>query len=234
MCLSAEASFSAAAILLPAGILTTYRSYKVDRQYLAFAALPALFGIQQLLEGMVWVAGARGDEDLVTQYSLGYMFFAWLAWPVWVPVSVYFIESGIRRVLCLFFAIAGGMIGALQFVPYFAHDGWLVTTFLEKAIRYEGSELLDLVTTRAVTYGIYLAIIIAPLFISRYRDVRVFGLLVTGVMIVTYLFFTYAYISVFCFGGAVVSVYLVVMIFRKSPPAGRGPMPRPSTVFGQT
>lgn len=45
-----------------------------------------------------------------------------------------------------------------------------------------------------------------------------FGALVTAVLLATYLFFTYAYVSVFCFGGALMSLYLVLMMLRKKPP----------------
>jgi hypothetical protein len=34
----------------------------------------------------------------------------------------------------------------------------------------------------------------------------------------TYLFFSYAYVSVFCFGGALMSLYLVLTMLRKKPP----------------
>lgn len=69
--------------------------------------------------------------------------------------------------------------------------------------------------TRQTTYLVYLVFIIAPLLISTDRAARVFGALVAGALTVTYLFFSYAYISVFCMGGAVMSLYLVWMIFRK-------------------
>lgn len=81
--------------------------------------------------------------------------------------------------------------------------------------RYEGTELLDLVTSREVTYSIYLSVIIAPLLLSSDPQVKIFGLLVAGVLVVTYTFFVFAYISVFCFGGAIMSLYLAFMILRK-------------------
>ena len=43
---------------------------------------------------------------------------------------------------------------------------------------------------------------------------RVFGLLVFLAFGVTYLFFRFAYISVFCFLGGLVSIYLVLMMAR--------------------
>ena len=54
-----------------------------------------------------------------------------------VPFSTYFLEPCRRGHLYLGFAILGGMVGALQYFPYFAHEGWLVTRFLPRAIVYE-------------------------------------------------------------------------------------------------
>lgn len=213
MCFSAEASFTVAAVLLPAGALSMHRAYRTDRRYLAIAALPIMLGLQQLSEGFVWTAGTQRDVDWIERASLAYMFFTWLAWPVWVPVSVYFLEPASRKPAYLGFAIAGGMLGAVQYIPYFAHEGWLVTRFLPYAISYEGKEILDYIVTREVTYAIYVAVVVGPLLLSTDRDVKIFGVLVALVLTVTYFFFSYAYISVFCFGGALMSLYLVWMVF---------------------
>lgn len=220
MCFSATASFTAAAVLLPAGAISVGRAWRSDRRYLALAALPFLFGVQQAFEGLVWRAGASGDAQGVTAFSLGYMFFSWLAWPVWTPLATYFVEPVRRRPLYLGFAIVGGMLGGLQYVPYFAHQGWLATRFLPHAISYGGTELLDFVVGREATYGIYLAIVIGPLLLSTERDVKIFGVLVALVLAVTYAFFQFAYVSVFCFGGALMSLYLVWRPFS-TPPRGR-------------
>lgn len=215
MCLSAPVSLAAAAVLVPTGLLAVNRALRVDRRFLALAALPILFGLQQYFEGMVWLAGAAEDQGSLSANSLAYMFFAWIAWPVWVPVSGYFIETGRRRILYLAFIVGGAMLGALLYVPYFAHDGWLTIRFLERAIVYETTELLDFIMAREFTYGIYIFFVVAPLLISRDRHIRIFGLLIAGVLAVTYAFFQYAHISVFCFGGALASLYLVFAILRK-------------------
>ena len=187
------------------------RAYRTDRRYIAIAALPLLFGFQQALEGAIWTAS--GNAFLVERFSLAYMFFSWLAWPVWVPFSVYFLESERRKPLYLVLAIVGGMLGAMQYFPYFAHDGWLTTRFLPHVIIYQGKELFDYIIGRHTTYTIYVAVVIGSLLLSSEANVRIFGLLVAIVLAVTYLFFAYAYISVFCFGGAIMSLYLVWTIF---------------------
>ena len=107
------------------------------------------------------------------------------------------------------------MLGGLLYVPYFAHDGWLATRFLELAIAYETVELFDFIMAREFTYGIYVFFVVAPLLISSDRYVRFFGLLIAGVLALTYFFFQYAHISLFCFGGALASLYLVFVILQK-------------------
>lgn len=215
MCFSATASFTASALLVPFGVAGVARASQVDRRYIPLCALPVLFGLQQFFEGMVWIAGESADLASVERYSLAYMFFSWIAWPIWVPVSVYFLERPSRKPLFLGFAIGGAMLGGVQYIPYFVHQGWLTTTFLGFAVQYSDIELLDALVAREVTYAIYLVFIIAPLLLSTNRDARIFGMLVFVVLTITYLFFSFAYISVFCMGGALMSLYLAFIIFRK-------------------
>lgn len=107
------------------------------------------------------------------------------------------------------------MLGGLQFIPYFVHDGWLATTFLRWAVRYQDINLLDGLVSRTVTYAIYVAVVIVPFLLVRGWEIKIFGLLVAGVLVITYAFFSYAYISVFCFGGAVISLYLLALMWRR-------------------
>jgi hypothetical protein len=221
MCFSTEASLVAAAILCPAGAVAMHHAYSAKPSYFAFATLPMLFGLQQLFEGLVWIAGGVPDVAWIERFSLAYMFFSWLAWPVWVPLMTYFMETCKRRYIYLLFAILGGMIGAMQFLPYLAHEGWLITTFLPHAVVYEGTVLFDLIFRREITYALYLFVIVAPLLTSSDQHARTFGLLITGVLIIVFLFFRYAYVSVFCFGGALASLYILYVVFM---PASHKPV----------
>lgn len=225
MCFSAEASFVAAAVLLPAGAFAMRKSYRENRNLLPLATLPMLFGLQQLFEGLVWTGGALSNPGMIERYSLAYMFFSWLAWPVWVPLSAYFLEPCGRRHIYLLFAILGGMIGAMQYFPYFAHEGWLVTKFLPNTISYQGTVLFDYIMERELTYAIYLFVIVVPLLTSSNPRARVFGLLIAGVALITFVFFRFAYISVFCFGGALMSLYIIHMVASPAAPANK-----PSTI----
>lgn len=213
MCFSAEVSYATAAVLLPLGIISIYKAYQTDRRYVAICTLPLLFGLQQLFEGFVWTGGEAGDMAAVGRFSLAYMFFSWLAWPVWVPISAFFLEPERRKPLYLGFAVIGAILGSGLYVPYFVHQGWLTVTFLPHAISYGGIETFDFLVSRYFTYLVYVSAVVLPLLIASKREVKIFGILVALVLATTMAFFRYAYVSVFCFGGALMSLYLVGMIF---------------------
>jgi hypothetical protein len=218
VCFSAEASFIAAGVLIPAGAFSTKRALATDKRYVPLAMLPLFFGAQQALEGAVWISSA--NALWVERFSLGYMFFSWLVWPIWVPVAAYFVEPNRRRGLYLLLSVMGGMLGAMQYFPYFAHEGWLTTRFLPHVIVYQGRELFDYIIGRTATYLIYAFVVVGSLLVSSEPRVRFFGFLVAGVLVVTYAFFSYAYISVFCFGGAIMSLYLTFIVPTSDPKNG--------------
>lgn len=216
MCFSAEASFTAAALLLPAGLVSVTKAYRTDRRYLAICALPFLFGLQQLSEGLVWTAGEASDLAAVNRYTLAYMFFTWLAWPVWVPSATFFVEPARRKPLYLAFALLGAILGAGQYLPYIMHEDWISVRFLPHAVVYGGTMLFDFLVAREFTYAVYVITVILPLLLSSRPKIRIFGGLVALSLVITYAFFRFAYISVFCFLGALMSFYLVAMIFWKA------------------
>ena len=190
MCFSATASFTAAAVLLPAGFIGVYKAFRTDRRYMAICALPFLFGLQQLFEGLVWTSGASGDMTAVGRYSIGYMFFSWLAWPVWVPVATFFLEPAGRKPLYLAFAILGAIFGGAQYLPDFVHQGWLTVTFLPHAVVYGGLELFDFLFARLLTYSIYVTAVVIPLLVASRPEVKIFGLLVALVVVPLWLLST--------------------------------------------
>ena len=75
MCFSATASFSAAAILVPAGIYCFKKSTSLEKPYWLIALLPLIFGIQQLFEGFVWLALEPGGGGQTRLPAMGFLFF---------------------------------------------------------------------------------------------------------------------------------------------------------------
>src|SRR2546430_366407 len=92
MCFSAQASFAAAAFLLPGGVYCAGVAILRRPAYLPLAVVPFVFSVQQFCEGFVWIGLDRGDAGLVTTAALAFLAFALGFWPFWVPFCVLFLE----------------------------------------------------------------------------------------------------------------------------------------------
>ena len=112
MCFSAQASFIAGTSLSLFG-LTVLRSSNKQSMYIR--AIPLMFGIQQLFEGLVWIT--QGNSNY-TQYTMigsyGFLFFAFFAWPIWTPFALYKYETDAKRKKILFgLMMAGAVVATL-------------------------------------------------------------------------------------------------------------------------
>src|SRR3990167_3928634 len=123
MCFSAAASFAAAGALGVAGGLTLTQVKK--KSELPFASIPLLFGIQQAIEGAVWVS--FGSPILNTVAIYAYSIFSHVLWPILVPLSVLLIETDpTRKNILRLFSFLGLAVGLyllyfIVFDPVTAH-----------------------------------------------------------------------------------------------------------------
>ena len=90
MCFSATASFVAGAGLTGTGAFALARTRRrAERPY---AAIPVLFGVQQLIEGVVWLT-FRFDAPLLNSgMTFAYSLFSHVFWPVFVPLAALLLE----------------------------------------------------------------------------------------------------------------------------------------------
>ena len=219
MCFSANASFAASAILAPMGLYTLARSFRLDKRYLLLAAYPLLFGIQQAAEGFEWLAiDAELSTDVITA-ALAFLFFAYFVWPLVVPLSAYFVEENRnRRVFFMLLSLVGGLYGFSLYFPLLLNDGWLAVQVVKGSILYEPVLIYDDLIPRTGLRIIYAAIIGLALLFSSVKTVRIFGVVILLSVIVGFLFFAYAFTSIWCFLAAILSLY-VVYILRQIPRA---------------
>ena len=90
MCFSATASFTAGAALLVVGAVTTRRARRPAE--LPFALIPVLFGVQQLIEGVLWLTFPDKAPQLNAVLTLLYSLFSHVLWPIYVPIAVLLLE----------------------------------------------------------------------------------------------------------------------------------------------
>ena len=188
MCFSATASFSAGAVLLGFGALTL-KSARRPRE-LPFAAIPLLFAIQQLSEGVIWLTFRYEAPLLNAVMTHLYSFFSHVLWPIYVPVAVLLIEpSERRRQVLLAFVAAGVAVGG--YLLYFLVAFPVVSRATGQHIEYVSPHFFAVV---AIT--LYLMSTTFSPILSTHRMVKVFGVLALLSFGAAYFFYATWFISV--------------------------------------
>jgi hypothetical protein len=209
MCFSAEASFAAGAVLLPAGVYCTMAAVRMRPAYLALAVIPVFFSLQQFAEGLVWVGLAREEEGLVRAAALGFLAFALAVWPFWVPFSVLCAKEGKGgRVALAAIALLGLAFGCALYVPLALNAGeWLRVGVVGHSLRYYpgGLPAFQLAPHQWWDAG-YGLLVLGPLLLAGAdRRFGVFFLSVAAAGAVCLVAHREAFVSVWCFFAAVLS-----------------------------
>jgi hypothetical protein len=219
VCYSAEASFAAAAVLVPAGVYCVLEAARKKPRWLALAAVPVLFGIQQGSEGFVWLGLGRGDPVLVRQAALTFLFYALAFWPFWLPFVALTQETqpGRRRLLLAWTVLTTGWFWALYYPLLTGPESLLTVRVHHHSIEYaySGLAVFRHVPARVLDV-IYVLTVTAPLLVSSERWGRVPALVVAASAAVTAALYFQAFVSVWCFFAAGLTLYLV-WLFRVLP-----------------
>lgn len=202
MCFSAQASFVVGVGLLGLGAATVKRAR--TRRELPYALIPLLFGIQQLLEGMLWLALPNDAPPLlIAGLATLYLLFSNVLWPVYVPVAVLALETVAwrRRVL-----IAAASVGAVVSIYLLT-----ILILLPMTPRIVGQHILyDFQNPyEQTTIMLYVIVTCMSLLLSSHRRVVAFGVAAFVSEVAAYAFYTVWLISVWCFFAAVLSAIVL-------------------------
>lgn len=213
MCFSATASFTAAAVLMPVAAYTIDTALKTDRRYLGFAIFPLFFGIQQVLEGGLWMKIEQAEPAQSHLYALGFLFFAYFVWPFLVPFAAFLIEPR-RNPRRLFLALSafGLLLGLSLFAPLLFNPDWVPLRIVKHSIDYNSQLIWEGVVPYSVIRVVYASIVCLPLLFSSEKHIRIFGVIITLSVIAGFAFAHYAFTSVWCFMAAIVSSYLLFVM----------------------
>jgi hypothetical protein len=209
MCFSATASFIAGASLSGAGLATL--RLRTRPAELPFAAIPLLFGIQQLIEGLVWLSfqptAPLPNASLTFVYSL----FSHVLWPIYVPFAVGLLEPVAWRRRALLVTQAAGISVGL-YLLYFLLQFPVTSKVLGQHIVYESPHFY--IQTVMVLYLIATCL---SSMLSSHRIIRWFGVLSLATFVAAYAIHAATLVSVWCFFAAVLS-FIVYAFFRSSAP----------------
>ncbi|MEX1258526.1 MAG: DUF6629 family protein [Gemmatimonadota bacterium] len=202
MCFSATASFAAGGSLAAIGAATIK---KVERRSeLPFATIPLLFGIQQTVEGVVWLT-FRYDAPILQHVMTDvYAVFSHVLWPIYVPFAIGFLDSTPWRRKTLFaFQAAGIVVGLYLLYSLVARP--VVAQVIGKHIVYVSPHFY-LVPVMVL----YLAATCVSCFFSSHRFVNLFGILGFGSFAAASWVHASALVSIWCFFYAILSVLIYI------------------------
>ena len=223
MCFSPAASFTASAVLIPTGLACLYKVK--DRSQALFAAIPLVFGLQQLTEGMLWII-LQNNGYIEWRRTATYVFVTMgqLVWPLLVPFSVLAMEQDKNRqnILRVFSGIGVAMfaylLNNLLFHPVYAQ-------IIKHHIDYE----FDFPNNHKwlVSGILYFIPTVGSHFVSSHRQVNQLGKAVFLSLVITYFFFSQFAFSVWCFFAAIISAMIYRIIVPSQAPAYRHPHAHP-------
>ncbi|MFI4956462.1 MAG: DUF6629 family protein [Gammaproteobacteria bacterium] len=218
MCFSATASFTAAGVLSVMGMLTIKAAR--TRELRLFASIPLFFALQQLLEGMVWVTlmGSQTESFVHLVALYGFLFFAGVFWPIWIPGLLYRLEEqdSRKRILKGFLSI-GFLISSfyLLVLVLIGSDVQMVGHHLAYPFPTERYQHIATAYGETIYYtllALYVTVIVGACFTSSFPRVWIFGLFVGIALILAHIFYAFALGSVWCYFSALISgvIYFVV------------------------
>jgi hypothetical protein len=210
---SAPASFIASGVLLLIGYFTVRASDGVDHTLLSY--FPVLFGVQQGLEGIVWL----GVNGVVSSWALsagtyGFLVFAVAMWPALFAAAAWEGERLAWKQRVMGFALFVGALWALvTMIVLFASSVSAVGS---------GDHLVYDVVSLPGWLGItatlvYTAIGVVPLWLSSTKRLRILGWLIFVSGGITWAVETTYFVSLWCFWAAVISAYIYVIVADSHP-----------------
>ncbi len=199
MCFSAQASFAAAGVLSIAGFLSLKKAQ--PHQHL-LAALPALFAVQQCAEGVVWLT--LGDPlSLIHRAAIyTFLFFAYVLWPSYMWQAILSLEIDVQRRKLLQFVGAIGA-GISAFLLFNLMQSGASVAVIGHHLVYHVDVLFEAWADYFIV--LYALAVLTPFFISTKKYVWIVGAAIFAAMVVSYVSYYMAFVSVWCFFTAIIS-----------------------------
>jgi len=205
MCFSATASFIVGGSLTALGAVIVKRA--MCRNELPFAVMPLLFGIQQIIEGVLWLSFHYDAAQLRMVMTYMFTMFSHVLWPVYVPFAVGLMEpEPWRRKTMWWFRCIGIAVGIQLLV--------LITT---QPLVAEVNTHIIYISPHFYEWPMMMLYIAATCLVSLFSSfklIRLFGGLALLLFLVAYWFYTEAFFSVWCFFAAILSPIIYLHINR--------------------
>jgi hypothetical protein len=211
MCFSATGSFGVAAVIAGIGAVAINQPKPPSHKMLA--AVPLLFAAQQVAEGVVWMTIGRPEQAWLQSVAVAlFLSFALVAWPVWVPISLFLAERNPRRKKALAILSWVG-VGVGVYAAVLLVRGQPTAHVARHSIAYSYKEHGSALVLALYLPG-YVLPTVAPFFISSISRAKIMGMVLVLSLLATFMIERQALTSVWCFFAAILSVLIVLSISK--------------------
>ena len=201
MCFSATASFIAGTSLSVLGVATLRATQR--RAEIPFAAIPLMFGLQQMVEGALWLSFQFDAPQLNLAMTYLFSMFSHVLWPIFVPFAIGLLETvPWRRKVIWGFRGVGLFVGLYLL--------FLIVEYPVTAVVAENIVYISPHFYKIPVMLLYMAATCVSCFFSSGATIRLFGILALLLFAVAYGFFAVALFSVWCFFAALLSAIIFV------------------------
>ncbi|NHE58845.1 DUF6629 family protein [Cyclobacterium plantarum] len=209
MCFSAGASFGASILLGTIGIASIQKTKNL--QSLPFASIPMFFALQQIMEGMLWIGlGEHVDSNWRFFPTLIFLGFSQVLWPIWVPLSILFLENNqTRRKVLSVLLLIGISVSCYFLYCMIAFD--FSAEIRSGHIKYTLDFPVFLEKWSGAFY--FLPIVLSP-FLAGRKEIRFLGIAVLISFLITMIFFSDYLISIWCFFAALLSILVFGIVLK--------------------
>jgi hypothetical protein len=197
MCFSAPASFAAGATLSVVGVATIRMTSR--RSELPFAAVPLLFGVQQLIEGLIWLSFSGNTQLPNATLTLVYSLFSHVLWPVFIPFAIGLLETvPWRRKAMAVCQVVGLGVGLYLLFNILRFP--IISEVLDGHVAY--------LSPHFYVYTVMALYLIATCvgLLSSHRIIQGFSALLLATFVAAYVIHVATFFSVWCFFAALLSV----------------------------
>lgn len=208
MCFSATASFTAGVTLFAIGVFTLRNT--TSKSELPLAMIPLLFGIQQIIEGVILLTFSHDGLQLRGRMTYAYTGFSHVLWPIYLPFAIGLLEkSPLRRRILYIFQAAGIAVGGYLFYSISMRP--VVAEVIGKHINYVSPHFYQM-----EMMVVYVAATCVSCLFSSHRFVNLFGALMFLAFLAAYQVYVGAFFSIWCFFAAILSLLIYVHLrFRQ-------------------
>lgn len=193
------ASVTAGTVLSIAGVATVTLARR--RADFPLALVPLLFGLQQLVEGVVWASVSRDDLTLNRASTLVYTLFSHVLWPALVPLAILRVELVAWRKRVLVASLVLGVVVGLEGLSLVLR-GPGHSYACGGSIRYEMPQVSFIV--------LYLIATCVGTMFSSHLPLRIMGASALGLALLSLGLYAAFFVSVWCFFSAILASMLLV------------------------